>query len=323
MALTQADPHGALVYVGAAQGGLILFAAAVGIQPAVWLALLALTLPRLLLFLATDVARCAGSCTQRRIVAAAFALGGLAWTAFGLLATWWARESGAPLDALPVAEAAVGLGAVWVAGATHRLLVGPGEDLPPTVASPVQWAQWVAISVLGGSVLAGTLGFGPLASRLLAASGMRSLQTPALPALLRYAVTAPALLAVMVSVLVVLYLQRRSRAGPIVATMPAEEMYDLEEGLARAARVLHAVVEVGILERLVVLTVRGVVQGARVTYRVVEQEGLEGLLRRSVRAVLALSRGLQSAHTGRLRHSLLWVTASLALAVLALVLYGG
>mgnify|MGYP000138425703 CR=1 FL=1 len=64
-------------------------------------------------------------------------------------------------------------------------------------------------------------------------------------------------------------------------------------------------------------------KGARVTRRVVEQEGLEGLLRRAVRTALVLSRGLQRWHTGRLRRNLLWVAASLVLAVLALVLGAG
>ena len=124
-----------------------------------------------------------------------------------------------------------------------------------------------------------------------------------------------------VLVLAVWRLQRRSRWQPLVPAQPAEEVYDLEEGLARAAQVLHDVVEVGLLEQIVALVVRAVVDGAHVTYRVVEQDSLEGLLRRVVRAVLVLSRGLQRWHTGRLRRNLLWVAVSLALAVLALVLY--
>lgn len=127
-----------------------------------------------------------------------------------------------------------------------------------------------------------------------------------------------------------------------------EEAYDLEEGLARAAQVLRAVVEVGIAERIVGLVVRAVVSGARVAWtvehkgleeitsrsaravvdgalvahRVVEREGLEGLLQRAVCIVVALSRVLQRWHTGRLRRNLLWVPIALALAVLTLVVYG-
>jgi hypothetical protein len=125
--------------------------------------------------------------------------------------------------------------------------------------------------------------------------------------------------------------------------------YGLGEGLARAAPALQAVVAFGTQERILALVVRatiggaqwtyrivekrlledslyglaqGVVGAARITYRIVEHEGLEGILRRIVRAILALSRGLQRLHTGRLRHSVLWVAASLILAVLALTMCG-
>jgi hypothetical protein len=212
-----------------------------------------------------------------------------------------------------------------------------------------------------------------LARHLAAASRMALPDIPTLPALLRYVATAPALLVVMVLALVVWRLQRRSRLGPFVSAQPPEEMYNLAEGLARAAQVLHAVIEVGIAEQIVALAVRAMVDGARATYRVVEhsslegllrrsaravvdgarvtyrvveqggllgrsaravvdgarvthgvveQEGLEGLLGRSVRSVLVLSRGLQRRHTGRLRRNLLWVSVSLALAVVILLLYG-
>jgi len=352
--LTRADPRSALVYVGAAHGGLTLFVAASGVEAAVWLGLLALTPLRLLLFLAAEAAQGSDSPAQRRVAAGSFALGGLALTAFGLLTTWWARRAGVPLDALFVAEVAVALSGIWAVHVTGRLLsigvrdasyeglpepVGaspiPPPPVPPNFGGPPpsspplggkeggQWTRWMAIGTLNGGVLAGGLGFRPLARHLVAAAGMAWQEIPTLPALLRYAVTTPAVLVVMVLVLAGWQLQRRLRAGPLVAAVPEEEAYDLEEGLARAAQALHAVVEVGILEQIVALVVRVVVDGARLTYRVVEQEGLEGLLRRSVRAVLRLSRGLQRWHTGRLRYNLLWVVVSLALAVLALVLYGG
>ena len=319
MALTQADLRAALVYVGAAQGGLALFVAASGVKPAVWLSLLALTPLRLLLFLSADAARNLGSATQCRVAVGLFALGGLALAAFGLLTTWWARGAGTPLDALFVAEAAVALIGVWAARAAWRLL----HPLPEVAAEPaLHWTQWVTLGLLGAGALAGGLAFGPLVRHLAAASRMALPAIPTLPALSRYAATAPALLVVMALVLAVWRLQRRLRLGPLVSAEPAEEVFDLEEGLIRAAQVLHAVVEVGIAEQLVALVVRAVVDGARVTYRVVEQEGLEGFLRRAVRSVLVLSRGLQRWHTGRLRRNLLWVVVSLALAVLALVVYG-
>ncbi len=376
MALIQADLRGALVYLGAAQGGLALFVAAAGVKPAVWLGLLALTPLRLLLFLAADAAQNSAAATRRRVAAGLFACGGLALAAFGLLTTWWAREAEAPLDALLVAEAAVALTTVWAARAAWRLLSDPAGFPKPLRSSEVHWRQWVAIGLLGGGALAGGLAFGPLARRLAAAGRVALPAMPTLAALLRYAVTAPALLVVLALVLAVWRLQRRLRWGPLVTAQPAEEAHDLQEGLARAAQVLHAVIEVGIAEQIVALTVRAVVDGARVTHRLVEHKGLDGLLhhsvravvdgarvtlrlvehrgldgllhrsvravvdgasvthrlvehkgldgllRRSVRSVLVLSRGLQRWHTGRLQRNLLWVAVSLALALLALVLYG-
>jgi hypothetical protein len=138
-------------------------------------------------------------------------------------------------------------------------------------------------------------------------------------------------------------LRRRAKLQPLEVSGQA---YDLEEGLARSAQVLRAVVEVGIQEQIIGLVVRAVIGGARLTrrvieqnvlegsttwfartaiasghvaYRVLEQEGLEGLLRRGVQAVLGLSRQVQRWHGGRLRRSLMWAAISLALAVLALV----
>ena len=151
---------------------------------------------------------------------------------------------------------------------------------------------------------------------------VRHLSIPVLlsfPALLRYAVTAPALLGVPVLSLAAWWLQRRPGQSYLVAVEPIEEAYDLEEGLTRAALALRAVVEVGIVERIVALVVRAVVSGARVAHHVVEHDGVEGILRHTVRIV---SRTLQRWHTGRLRRNVLWVPIVLALAVLALVLYG-
>ena len=354
IALTQANVRRALVYVGAAQGGLALFVAAAGVKPAVWLGLLALTPLRLLLFLAADAAQSSDSPSRRRAATCFFALGGLVLAAFGLLTTWWARRAGAALDALLVAEAAVALTGVWAAYTAWHLSRPVGARNQVFRKKPgffsgaaVHWTQWMVVGLLGAGVLAGGLAFGPLTRHLAAASRMALPAVPTLPALLRYAVTAPALLVVMALVLAVWRFQRRSGLGPLVSAQPAEEVYDLEEGLARAAQVLHAVVEVGIAEQIIALAVRTVVHGARaawtvehtglegimsrsvravvdgasVAYRVVEHEGLEGFLRRAVRTALVLGRGLQRWHTGQLRRNLLWVAVSLALVVLTLVLY--
>jgi hypothetical protein len=163
--------------------------------------------------------------------------------------------------------------------------------------------------------------------------------------LLRYVATAPALLAALVLSLGAWWLLPPS--PPSSPPLGGKERGAVE-GLARAARVLRAVVEVGIAERIVALVVRAVVGGARfaravehkglegftsraaravmngaqVAHRAVEQEGLEGILRRAVRTIVALSRVLQRWHTGRLRRNLLWVPIALALGMLALVVVG-
>ncbi|MFN2165869.1 MAG: hypothetical protein ACK2U9_06370, partial [Anaerolineae bacterium] len=61
---------------------------------------------------------------------------------------------------------------------------------------------------------------------------------------------------------------------------------------------------------------------ANIAYRTIEQEGLEGILRRAVSGALALGRRIQRWHTGRLRRNLLWVPVALALAIIALIVYG-
>ena len=316
VALTQSTPRSGLVYIGAVQGGLALFAGAAGVKTAVWLGILALTPVRLLLFLTAGMPQKAGRANGSRVVACLFALGGLALSAFSLLTTWWAREVGVPLDALFVAQVAVALTGVWTAQTAWRL------SRPLAVAeegTAMRWTQWATVGLLGGAVLAGGLAFGPLA----AAAPMPLPSLPTLLTFLRYAATVPALLVVLVLCLTAWWLRRQSGQRLLFVLEPAAETYDLQEGLAQAARALKAVVEVGIAERLVALTVQAVVGGALFVHRVVEQEGLEGfLLRRSVRAVLALSRAMQRWHTGRLRRNLLWVPIALGLAVLALVAFG-
>jgi len=287
IALTQADVRDAMVYIGAAQGGLALFAAASGIKPAVWLGLLALTPLRLLIFLTADVARSTGSLSWRRVAACLFGLAGLALVAFGLLTTWWAREAGTPLDALLVAEVAVALIGVWVARVTRRLF-RPQSRITRDSAS--HWTKWVTAGSLGVGVLAGGLAWGPLTRHLATASHVTFPAMPTLLSLLRYAAANPALWVIMVLALAVWQLRRRSGLDYLASVESAEEVYDLEEALARSAQVLHAVVEVGIAERLIAFLVRIVVEGARATHRVVEHRSLEGLLHGSVRAVMGAAR---------------------------------
>ena len=173
-----------------------------------------------------------------------------------------------------------------------------------------------------GVVLSGGLGFGPLFRYLVPAGGMMAPTLPSFVALMHYAVSAPALLAVLVLTLAGWRLQWRPGQIRSVAAEPVGDAYDLEEGLIQAAQVLHSVVEVGIADRIVALTVRAVVDGAVVAHRAVEHGGLEGLLRRGVRTVRMLSRVVQRWHTGQLRRNLLWIPIALTLAVLGLMMLG-
>jgi len=332
--LTQEDLRNALIYVGATQAGLLLFAAACGLKTVVWLDLLVTTPLRLLLFLAIDASQQSARPPWQQAAGSLFTLGGLALTAFGLLLTWWCREQNAPLDTLFVAEAAVALTGVWTVREAHRLYSSHHEE---NTSTPPSQGQWIALGTLGLAVLIGGSTFGLLARRLAATAAITLPKTPTLLDLLRYAVTVPALLLTLILITIVWWLQKRSGAR-LLTPFPAEQVehardsksppksgvetiYDLEQGLTQAARALHAVVEVGILEQIVTLSVRGVVDGARIAYRFVEQEGLEGLLCRTVRTILALNRMLKRWHTGLLRHNLLWIPISLALAILAALLY--
>ena len=283
IALTQVDQRATLVYLGAAQGGLALFVAASGVKPAVWLSLLVLTPLRLLLFLTLEVAQRSITAIQHKAAMYLFTLGGLALTAFSLLTTWWARRTGVSLDILFVAEAAVALTGVWVVRMVRQLF----RPISRVIKGPTNhWTQWAMVGLLSSGVLTVGLAFRPLAHHMAAASRVPLPTLPTLPALLRYAATAPALLVTMILVLAVWQLQRRSRLRPLFSGQPTDKVYDLEEGLAQAAKVLHAVVEIGIAEQIVALAARAVVYGSRVTLRAIEHKGLEGLLRGLVRAVV-------------------------------------
>ena len=343
LALTKLDLRGALVYVGAAQGGLALFTAASGVQPVIWLGLLTLTPLRILLFLTADAAQGSVSPTRRRVMACLFALGGLMLAGFGLLTTWWAREAGVILGALLVAEVTVALTGVWTVHAGRRFLSDPKGFVKPL------GSLWLPIGLLGMVVLTCFLIFEPLVHRLAASSHMVLPAIPTLPVLLSYVANTPTVL-VMALVLALWWIQRRLKLRPLASAPLAKDVYILEKNISQLAQALYTVVEVGIAEQIVALAGRVVVQsahvtyrivehkglegllhalrrvvvdGARLAYRVVEHEGLEGFLRRSVRAVLELSRGLQHWHTGRLQRNLLWVTVCLALVVMIMTLFSG
>jgi len=314
-ALTRRDLRSALIYIAAARGALLVFAAVSGLKAAVWLGLLATTPLQLLLFLAAEAPERGASSIGGRAAQGLFALAGLALTGTGVLITWSAREAGVPVDALFVAETSVALLGIWtIREATRPHRREEAGSLP---------ARWVALGTLGVATLGGAVSFGPLARWLMQSADLGGGRVPRLTELLRYLVTAPAHLLTLIMVLVVWQMQRRSRIrvhvpGPADGEQ-VEMAYDLQEGLAQAARALRAIVEVGFLEQIIVLSVRVVVDGARMTYRLVEQEGLEGLLRRAVQTVLGLSQMLSRRHTGLLRHNLLWIPLTLTLALLVTI----
>jgi hypothetical protein len=267
-------------------------------------------------------------------------MAGLGLTGVGLLITYWARQSGMPLDTLFVAEITLALLAIWAVREATR-----SHDREVAGSLP---ARWMAMGTLGLATLIGGVAFRPVAGGLLDVAGVAPLRIPSLAAFLRYLVSAPALLLTLILGLVTWQMQKRSRIrvhvpGPADGER-IETTYDLQEGLAQAgqalravvevglfeqiialgvkvvvdgARTLHATIEVGLLERIIALSERIVVGGARVTQRFVEQEGLEGLLRRAVHGVLELSRQVGRRHTGLLRRNLLWIPISLMVALVA------
>jgi formate hydrogenlyase subunit 3/multisubunit Na+/H+ antiporter MnhD subunit len=340
-ALTRRDLRSAWVYLAAARGGLLVFAAAAGLKAAVWLGLLATTPLQLLLFLIGEAPERGTSSVRGHAAQGLFAIAGLGLTGVGLLITYWARQSGMPLDTLFVAEASLALLGIWAVREATRPHGGEADagSLP---------THWLAMGTLGLGALASVLAFRPLASWLMSAAGYASLRIPTLAAFLRYIVSAPGLLLTLILGLVTWQMRRRSRIRLYLPgraeEQPTETTYDLQEGLAQAgqalravvevglfeqvialgvqvvvrgARTLHAAIEVGLLERIIDLSERLVVEGARLIQRFVEQEGLEGLLRRAVHGVLELSREMGRRHTGLLRRNLLWIPISLVVALVA------
>ncbi|MEM4725278.1 MAG: proton-conducting transporter membrane subunit, partial [Candidatus Hadarchaeum sp.] len=344
LVLSQPEARTGLTHIVGVQGGLGLFLAAAGVKSAIWLSLLALTPLRLLLFLATGVAHEAGPSWLRRAAASVFALGGIALATFYLLITWWAQAAGTPSGALFLVQATVALSAVWITRTARQLARALSEANQISLCH----RQCAVMGFLMAGVLASGFGFGTLLERLAAVSGLVFPELPSAANLVRYVLTTPSLWVTAALAEMAWQIQRRRTKAPGVMAQPVEQGTSLEEGLAKASEILRQVVEAGLLERLIALVVRSVLEGAHFAYRVVEQEGLEGFLdrmtqslikgaatayrvveqeslesflRRCGHAVLGLGRTLQRRHTGRLRHNLLWVSVSMALALFILVLF--
>jgi formate hydrogenlyase subunit 3/multisubunit Na+/H+ antiporter MnhD subunit len=351
LALANPEPRAAMVHIGAAQGGLALVVAAAGSKPAVWLGLLALTPLRLLLFMATDTAQKTQSTTPRRIITGISAFGGLALAAFNLVTMWWTREN-IPAVALFIAQVAAALVAAWAFKPCEGLvrehrteqLFSPQVNSSTKAVTNLRKAQWLIAGSLSATILAGGLAFGPLMRFATDVTHTTPLATPTLQTL---TASLPALLVTVISVITLWQLRQRL---PLTHTSQKQdrEAWNSEKGLARIAETLHAAVEItileraitwvkravtdsaniiwivehGILEGIVNRSTQAVIGGAGIAHRTIEQEGLEGILRRAVSAALALGQSIQRWHTGRLRRNLLWVPVALALAILALVVYG-
>jgi hypothetical protein len=248
----------------------------------------------------------------------------------------------------------VALIATWIARTTWRLFDWRVPAAGQQRETSVSWLRWTAITGLACCVVAGGVAWKPLIHRLADAS--HSSSPPALTWASAAAV-APALLAIVaLAGWRWLFGRREDRATamereqmtvPGQTTRSEQVAYGLQEGLTRAAKVLHSVIETGIQERVLVTIVRTaigiaqwihrvmerqlleralryavqvIVDVGQLAYRFVEHKSLENGLRQIVRAVLALNRRLQRLHTGNLRYNLIWATLALGAAILILVL---
>jgi hypothetical protein len=289
----------------------------------------------LLLFLAADAAQNAGSAISRRAATGLLVFGGLALLAFNLVTLWWARES-IPATVLFLAQVAAVPAGLWPVGAVSQPRARFGNRS--------YGFRWATIGLLSFLVLAGGLAFGSL-TRF--AADVTHATPPATPSLQSLTPSLPALL-VAVALTTLLWQLRRRPMPAALFQETGRDMWDSEKGLARVAGTLHTVIEVAFLERAITWgkravtdganivwvvehgvlegaierSVQAVMRGAGVAHRTIEREGLEGVLRHAVSGVLALGRRMRRWHTGRLRRNLLWVPIALALAIIALVVYG-
>jgi formate hydrogenlyase subunit 3/multisubunit Na+/H+ antiporter MnhD subunit len=295
----------------------------------------------------------------RRVFAAGlYSLGALALAGYCVLCAWWVRQAGAPPVVLWIVECAVAAICIWAVRSAW-LLWRPiarfdraARDVLPGRRS---LGSTPALALLGLLLLAGLLSFGPLTRHLTAVAHGPSLLLPTPLHLAGYLSTTPAFWAVALLAVVArrfwVLLQGRSLGAPESTVpdrqMPERQARDLDKVLAQAAPISSSTDGVGIQERVLGGIVRvalgsaratyriveqriltggihwvseAAVGGGRLAYRVLEQEGLEGLLHGTVQAVQAGGRHMQRWHTGRLRRNLLWVAASLILAIVALAL---
>ncbi len=327
IALTRRSLRSALVYVGSARGALLIFAAASGAAAAVWLVLLATTPLYLLLFLAGEMPRRGTGSIPGQVAQTLFGVAGLALGVVGLFVTFWARETGVTSGARLIAEIAVALLLVWAVRETARHRAEPAlMETAENGQDPSHPTRWVSAGALAVVAVGGMAGFGPLMRHLVGAAGVTGLPVPTLPRLLLYTFRAPAVPLTVALVLLARWVLERSGVRALVPAALAEGRqmdveYTLDDALVRAARALHGVVEAGLFERSVLVIVQAVVDGALLACRVAEHGGMEGLVKRAGQRVLGLGQVTSRMHTGVLRHNLMWIPLSLALALAAAILY--
>jgi hypothetical protein len=340
----------AMVFLGAVQSGLVLVLAALGLNTTVWLALLVLTPLRVLLLLSGDTAHKATTAGGRRVASVLFGLGSLALILFDALLLWWMQSGGSAGIALAprlAVEGAVGLTVAWASVTAVALWRGAAVESGTRYPTG---RRWTMLSLLACGLGTAFLWRAPLLDRLAHLSHGAAFPCPDVSSAWQFLVASPVLWLALVLGLVV---QRLASKGSLRASVRYLERRSdparaLERGVRNGALALRAGIEAGALRGVLGGVSRGVLGAAhfahrwiegvvlegttrqiaqttaesgRLAYWVMEQGGLEGLLRRIVRTVMAGSRWLQRQHTGRLRCNLVWVVATLALAVLALILY--
>jgi len=286
--LTEDDPRTALIYLGAVQAGVALFAAASGVKSAIWLSVVLVTPLRALSFLTADWAERGMVPARRVLVGGLTALAGFALLLYNLLMTWWARQAAAPVAALLLAEVGVAVCAVWASQTARRISAAQGEQPGP---QPDR-LRLAVLGLAGFTVLAALASLGPLVGHLTMAGGVSPLPVPSASALVRHALTIPAVWAVIFLGWGLQQWRRRLGHEPVRIPQIAMPVQDLEKGLAQLSRTLQAAVEVGLLEKALTTIVRVVRDGSRIVYRIVEQDGLDALLRQLAHTTMATAKGL-------------------------------
>ena len=314
VALMQADFRAAIPYIGAAQGGLALCAAAGGLKPVVWLLLLTLTPLRLLLLV--QRAGAAGTPALRSPRRNVWFVGtaGLLLAFLDAVVVWWlAHNAAVPailLSALKVVVLLTGYCCLR-AGITNLRKASSVERHT--------WRRYAPSILLSVLVLSAGVSFGPLLQSL---SHVAHADFPPLPSVLELTgawLTDPL---PWLTIILIAIAEQRHWTGTKLGIKAVVQTHDAEQRIRTFARGVSTVVEMRFLEQVVVLVPRGIAGSAAFLHRIVEEEGLEGLLRGVVRSTVAVGHGLQRWHTGRLRANLGWVAATLLLAVLLAVVRG-